>query len=312
MDTGDIALLTDHSSGEGSRDILVTAIELLTGSPPRVDRRPALHVGGDGEGDPRRRAGPTRGGVRGPGGDTGRGDRLRDPALGTTALRGIPAPAARFRGRLPGSRRRGLSPGHREGPDRRTVPARRRSPHGDDHVASTVTRAGGGRLRPARWRRLGETDDRSGRQRRLPRHHPRAAARRPRALREVGVGLADRSGRPELRRTGSAPPVPRRRPGGSGHAGVRARPDWTPTHPATRPRAASRPSYSAKDLPDELASAAISATRALGLPFSGVDLAVENGVVVFEVNVHPVFGTPRGLETVAVPYVEAHLSSRDR
>ncbi len=66
------------------------------------------------------------------------------------------------------------------------------------------------------------------------------------------------------------------------------------------------------ELPDGLASAAISATRSMGLPFSGVDLAVENGVVVFEVNVHPVFGTPRGLETVAVPYVEAHLSSRDR
>ena len=33
MNTGDIALLTDHGSLEGSRDILVAAVELLTGSP---------------------------------------------------------------------------------------------------------------------------------------------------------------------------------------------------------------------------------------------------------------------------------------
>ncbi len=63
-----------------------------------------------------------------------------------------------------------------------------------------------------------------------------------------------------------------------------------------------------EDLPAEVARAAIEATRSLGLPFSGVDLAVENGVVVFEVNVHPVFGLPGGPAEVAVPYVEAHLS----
>ena len=67
-----------------------------------------------------------------------------------------------------------------------------------------------------------------------------------------------------------------------------------------------------EDLRDEVAHVAISATRSLGLPFGGVDLAVENGVVVFEVNVHPVFGVPRGLEAVAVPYVEAHLFRRNR
>lgn len=62
------------------------------------------------------------------------------------------------------------------------------------------------------------------------------------------------------------------------------------------------------ELPAGLARLAISATRSLGLPFAGVDLALENGGVVFEVNVHPAFGADRGLETVAIPYVEAHLA----
>jgi glutathione synthase/RimK-type ligase-like ATP-grasp enzyme len=48
----------------------------------------------------------------------------------------------------------------------------------------------------------------------------------------------------------------------------------------------------------------------MGLPLAGVDLAAENGGVVFEVNVHPMFGSVRGLQTVAVPYVQAHLRSR--
>ena len=62
------------------------------------------------------------------------------------------------------------------------------------------------------------------------------------------------------------------------------------------------------DLPPELYQLALSATKSLGLPFAGVDLAVENGGVVFEVNVHPAFGSELGLETVAIPYVEAHLA----
>ncbi|MER5785795.1 alpha-L-glutamate ligase [Streptomyces mobaraensis] len=41
-----------------------------------------------------------------------------------------------------------------------------------------------------------------------------------------------------------------------------------------------------------------------------LDLAAESGGVVFKVNVHPMFGTDRGLETVAVPYVAAHLPPR--
>jgi glutathione synthase/RimK-type ligase-like ATP-grasp enzyme len=62
------------------------------------------------------------------------------------------------------------------------------------------------------------------------------------------------------------------------------------------------------DLAPELAQLAIDATKSLGLSFAGVDLALENGGVVFEVNVHPVFGSVGGLETAAMPYVQAHLS----
>jgi glutathione synthase/RimK-type ligase-like ATP-grasp enzyme len=52
---------------------------------------------------------------------------------------------------------------------------------------------------------------------------------------------------------------------------------------------------------------AIAATRSVGLPFGGVDLAVEHGGMVFEVNVHPTLDVPGGLESVAIPFVEAHL-----
>jgi hypothetical protein len=50
----------------------------------------------------------------------------------------------------------------------------------------------------------------------------------------------------------------------------------------------------------------------LGLPFGGVDLAIENGGVIFEVNVHPVIDVPGGLETVAIPLIQAHLSPSDQ
>lgn len=62
------------------------------------------------------------------------------------------------------------------------------------------------------------------------------------------------------------------------------------------------------DLPAELCQLAVRATKSLGLPFAGVDLAMENGGVVFEVNVHPMFGSVGGLETVAIPYAAAHLA----
>ncbi|MQS17820.1 alpha-L-glutamate ligase [Streptomyces kaniharaensis] len=61
------------------------------------------------------------------------------------------------------------------------------------------------------------------------------------------------------------------------------------------------------ELPSGLGELAVAAAKSLGLPLAGVDLAAESGGVVFEVNVHPAFGR-RGLEQVAVPYVAAHLA----
>ncbi|MFE7638410.1 RimK family alpha-L-glutamate ligase [Kitasatospora sp. NPDC057518] len=62
------------------------------------------------------------------------------------------------------------------------------------------------------------------------------------------------------------------------------------------------------ELPDGLAESAVAAAASLGLDLAGVDLAAESGGVVFEVNVHPAFGL-RGLEQVALPYVAAHLGA---
>ncbi len=63
-------------------------------------------------------------------------------------------------------------------------------------------------------------------------------------------------------------------------------------------------------LPARILPLAVSATRSLGLPFGGVDLTIENGGVVFEVNVHPVLDVSGGLETLAIPFVQAHLPPR--
>ncbi|MFF4586369.1 RimK family alpha-L-glutamate ligase [Streptomyces sp. NPDC001388] len=64
------------------------------------------------------------------------------------------------------------------------------------------------------------------------------------------------------------------------------------------------------DLPARLGELAVAATASVGLPFAGVDLAVENGGVVFEVNVQPAFVDGRvEVEKVAVPYVQAHLDA---
>ena len=60
-------------------------------------------------------------------------------------------------------------------------------------------------------------------------------------------------------------------------------------------------------LAPDLLRLAVTATRSLGLEFGGVDLALESGGVVFEVNVHPVLAADGGFESVAVPFVEAHL-----
>ncbi|MET9732065.1 alpha-L-glutamate ligase [Streptomyces sp. NPDC006458] len=62
------------------------------------------------------------------------------------------------------------------------------------------------------------------------------------------------------------------------------------------------------DLDPRLTELAVAATASVGLPFAGVDLAVENGGVVFEVNVQPAF-VDGELHTVAVPYIQAHLDA---
>ncbi|MFE9576854.1 RimK family alpha-L-glutamate ligase [Nocardia sp. NPDC006044] len=61
-------------------------------------------------------------------------------------------------------------------------------------------------------------------------------------------------------------------------------------------------------LPQPLRELAVRATASVGLPFGGVDLVPERGGAVFEVNVHPVLDVPQGFETVAVPFVLAHLT----
>jgi glutathione synthase/RimK-type ligase-like ATP-grasp enzyme len=65
------------------------------------------------------------------------------------------------------------------------------------------------------------------------------------------------------------------------------------------------------DLSPRLTELAVAATASVGLPFAGVDLAVENGGVVFEVNVQPAF-VDGELHTVAVPYIRAHLDAYAR
>lgn len=81
-----------------------------------------------------------------------------------------------------------------------------------------------------------------------------------------------------------------------------------PDAPCNESRGAVSTLLAPGDLPAGLAELAVAAADALGLPFAGVDLAAEGGGVVFEVNVHPAFGSVGGLETVALPYAAAHLA----
>lgn len=81
-----------------------------------------------------------------------------------------------------------------------------------------------------------------------------------------------------------------------------------PDAPCNESRGATSTLLDPDDLPGNLAPLAVAATRSLGLPFGGVDLVPEHGGVVFEVNVHPAFGTERPVDTVALPYVQAHLT----
>ncbi|MFJ4668503.1 ATP-grasp domain-containing protein [Kitasatospora purpeofusca] len=80
-----------------------------------------------------------------------------------------------------------------------------------------------------------------------------------------------------------------------------------PDQPCNLARGAVSTPLPVEALPAGLAELAVAATRSVGLPFAAVDLAGESGGAVFEVNVHPAFGSPGALEAVAVPYVAAHL-----
>jgi glutathione synthase/RimK-type ligase-like ATP-grasp enzyme len=62
------------------------------------------------------------------------------------------------------------------------------------------------------------------------------------------------------------------------------------------------------DLPAPLVDAAVAAVRSVGLRFGGVDLA-SAGCRVFEVNVHPLLLLGRHVDAVAVPWVEDQLRS---
>ncbi|MDG9718024.1 alpha-L-glutamate ligase [Streptomyces sp. DH24] len=84
-----------------------------------------------------------------------------------------------------------------------------------------------------------------------------------------------------------------------------------PDTPCNTCRGATPVPLAPADLPPHLASLAVAATASVGLPFAGVDLAPENGGVVFEVNVHPAF-VDGELDKVAVPYVRAHLDALAR
>ncbi|MFJ8109514.1 RimK family alpha-L-glutamate ligase [Streptomyces sp. NPDC096132] len=83
-----------------------------------------------------------------------------------------------------------------------------------------------------------------------------------------------------------------------------------PDTPCNTCRGATPVHIDPSDLPVRLGELAVAATASVGLPFAGVDLAVENGGVVFEVNVQPAFVDGRiEVEKVAVPYVQAHLDA---
>ncbi|WP_155059582.1 ATP-grasp domain-containing protein [Streptomyces blattellae] len=94
--------------------------------------------------------------------------------------------------------------------------------------------------------------------------------------------------------------------GGVVHAREHLQPE--PDTPCNTCQGATAVPIAPHDLPTRLADLAVAATASVGLPFAGVDLAVENGGVVFEVNVQPAF-VDGELDTVAKPYIQAHLDA---
>ena len=281
-----------------------------TGAPPvRVDSR-HFATGGTGRGDPAREpvtpAGPrAAAGLR-----ARRRPALRDPAAPPACPRRLPAAPGEPRRGDPRRRSRRLADRHREEPHRRTLPAGRHRPDGDrgavaalpagrrptcssasagDTWARPVVGTGGNDTfhvdTPARLERAAAYYEERGTDWLLSRDAGNVTADGLRHQFRVFV-LGDRV--------------------------VHAREHLQPATdtPCNTCQGATAVHLAPPDLPPRLAELAVAATASVGLPFAGVDLAAENGGVVFEVNVQPAFvDGERELHAVAVPYVQAHLDA---
>lgn len=307
MRTPEVVLITDHRSTEGSRSALATAVELLTGRPPvLIDARYFL-TGGTGRTH-----------------IDGAAVRFEVPEEDL-----VVTPSAVLIYEIQPPERRGFAPFqrllHRHGvaslgtdagawraATEKNLTVERFAQHGIPHMETVVLSRPGSRRATAAFERLGRNvwarpvlgtcgNDVFH----LTTHEQLHAA----------MGYYARSGQDwlisrdadnfnsdGLRHQFRVSVLHGRPVQACEH--VQARPD----SPCNEAQGAGCTPLSIDDLPAELCELAVSATKSVGLPFGGVDLAVENGGVVFEVNVHPMLGSVHPAESVAVPYVEAHLA----
>ncbi|MFJ8477590.1 RimK family alpha-L-glutamate ligase [Kitasatospora sp. NPDC094011] len=304
MARDDVILMTDHSSTEGSRDVLALAVERLTGRAPiLVDARHFMS-GGDGRVDP-----------------AGTGLRLtaggRSVTADTVLVYEIPPhrrrdfEACQHLLLAHGARSLGTGAEAWRAATEKDLTVARLTRDGIPHMPTITLRRPTPRIAVEAFERLGgdvwarPTVGMGG--------GDVFHVTTPRQLADAAVHYADLGVDWLIARdAGNFTPDGRRhqyRAVVLGERIVRAvehvQPD--PDAPCNESRGAVSTLLAVDDLPAGLAELAVAATRSLGLPFAGVDLAAESGGVVFEVNVHPVFGTDQGLETVALPYVAAHL-----
>lgn len=301
-----VVLLTDHSSGEGSRVLLQEAVELLTGSPPlSVDARHFM-TGGSG------RAGY---------GQSGFWLKVSTEGLATTPdvliVYEIP-PAAR---RWLAAFQRELLPGRPSSfnvdwrawsnatDKRRTIACFRRDgiPHMETIALSRpdedTAREAFHQLGRDAWARptvgAGGEDVfhlTTDQQLSAALHHYRASDQAWLLSRDAR-NIARDGRRHQFRVVVLHDRILR----------VCEHTQADPDAPCNESRGAVSTVIAIEDLPQRYLRLAVDATRSLGLSFGGVDLATQNGGVVFEVNVHPTLDVPEGLESVALPFVKAHL-----